>query len=143
VNWISMRWASGVIATVAGAWVCAGCGYAVTASDGTVFKQSKSVPDALPSALAASASRDLPCASENLQIERLEPEREYVISGCGLRVVYRVDTPTVATRRIELVSRSTVASAEVHRTDRKVAKAATGDDYRAGSAFSRSAKAAP
>jgi hypothetical protein len=108
---MSMKWTTTMVATVAGAWVCAGCGHTVTASDGTIFRQSAAMPDALQSALAASASRDLPCASDDLEVTRLEPSREYAVSGCGLRVVYRVDTPTVASRRVELVSRSAVASA--------------------------------
>jgi hypothetical protein len=97
--------------TIGAACACVGCGYAVTASDGTIFKQTEAVPDALSSALLASASRDLPCANSNLEVKRLEPEREYAVTGCGSRVIYRVDTPTVATKHIELVSRAFVGSA--------------------------------
>lgn len=110
VDWKSWGRAIGLSATVGGAWVCTGCGYSVTASDGTIFKQTERVPDAFSSALAASASHDIPCGSDHLDVKRLEPEREYAVTGCGLRVVYRVDTPTVATRRIELVSRAAVGS---------------------------------
>ena len=110
VNWKSLGRAIGSTAMVGGACLCAACGYTVTASDGTIFKQTERVPDALSSALAASASHDLPCGSDNLDVKRLEPERQYAVTGCGLRVVYKVDTPTVATRRIELVSRAAVGS---------------------------------
>ena len=109
-----MRAFGSLIVSAGGALVCAGCGYTVTATDGTIYKQSTSLPDALPSALLASAARDLPCASGDVEVKRIESEREYAVSGCGLRVVYRVDTPTVASRRIELVSRSAVAKAKAN-----------------------------
>jgi hypothetical protein len=68
------------------------------------------MPDALSSALAASAARDLPCASDNLEIRRLDAERQYEVSGCGSRVLYRVLTPTVTSKRIELVPRSSLTA---------------------------------
>jgi hypothetical protein len=83
----------------------AGCGSTVTASGGAVFRPSEAQPNALKSALAASASRDLPCASTNLDVRRDARVQEYVVTGCGSSVTYRVDTPTVASKRIELVSR--------------------------------------
>jgi hypothetical protein len=94
--------------TLGSAWVCGACGAAVTSSDGKIFRESAATPDALSSALAASASRDLPCASDNLEVSHLEAEREYAVTGCGSRVVYRVQTPTVLSKRVELVSHSTL-----------------------------------
>jgi hypothetical protein len=100
-----------MLTAIAAAWACIGCGYGVTATDGTSFRQSESFPDAVSAALSASAARDLACASGDLEIQRLEPEREWAVTGCGLRAVYRVDTPSVTSGRIELVSRTALASA--------------------------------
>jgi hypothetical protein len=94
------------IAAIGGLALCAGCGSAVTASNGSVFRSSEALPDALSLALVASASHDLPCAESNLDVRRLEAEREYAVTGCGSRVLYRVITPSLVSRRIELVSRS-------------------------------------
>ena len=85
-------------------WV--GCGSAVTASNGSVFRQTDATPNAFSSALAASATHDLPCADRNLEITHLEAQREYLVTGCGSRVLYHVLTPTLTSRRIELVSHS-------------------------------------
>jgi hypothetical protein len=103
-----LGWALRVGATIGGVWLCAGCGaYSVTATGGTVFQQSPATTlDPLLSALMASASRDLPCESSNLHMRRLDPERQYAVSGCGLRVVYHVLTPSLTSRRVELLSRS-------------------------------------
>jgi hypothetical protein len=92
----------------------AGCGTSVTASSGAVFKPSEAKPDALRSALAASAARDLPCASSNLDVRRDERELTYVVRGCGSQVTYRVMTPTVASKRIELVSRRQLTAENDH-----------------------------
>jgi hypothetical protein len=87
--------------------MCSACGaYTVTATGGTTYEQSATMPDPLSSALRASASRDLPCESEDLDIRRLGPERQYAVTGCGARVSYRALSPTLASREIELVSRS-------------------------------------
>jgi hypothetical protein len=97
-----------MVATIGSAFIGGGCGYAVTSSDGKIFRPCEATPDALSSALAASAARDLPCASDNLEVTHLEPERAYAVTGCGSRVVYRVQTPSVMSKRIELLSRSTM-----------------------------------
>jgi hypothetical protein len=95
-------------AILAAAATCVGCGgYVVTATDGTIFQESEEMPDSISSALARSASRDLPCESNRLDVRRLDPEREYAVTGCGRRVLYRVLSPGVTTRRVELLSRST------------------------------------
>lgn len=94
------------IGMIGGLLAWAGCGSAVTASNGSIFRQSEAMPDAFSSALAASAAHDLPCADADLEIAHLEAQREYSVTGCGLRVLYRVLTPTLTSRRIELVSRS-------------------------------------
>jgi hypothetical protein len=99
----------GIAAIGGGLVVCAGCGSAVTASNGSVFRSSDALPDAFSSALVASASHDLPCADNDLDVRRLELEREYAVTGCGSRVLYRVITPSLVSRRIELVSRSVIA----------------------------------
>jgi hypothetical protein len=83
-----------------------GCsGYAITATDGRVFASSDDPRSQLGAALTASGARDLPC-SEQLDVRRLDAERQYLVSGCGFHAVYAVDTPTVATRRLELMSRA-------------------------------------
>jgi hypothetical protein len=98
-----------VVPAILGAWGCAGCGaYTVAATSGTVYEQSSTVPDPLSSALRASASRDLPCGSQ-LLVTRLDDEREYVVAGCGMRGVYRALTPSLMSKRLELVSRSAPA----------------------------------
>jgi hypothetical protein len=99
-------WAVQAAAAIGGAWLVVGCGHSVTATSGTVFRPSTTTPDALTSALAASASHDLPCSSADLDVERLGPEREYAVTGCGARVLYRVLTPTPTGKRVELVSRA-------------------------------------
>jgi hypothetical protein len=104
-----------VFAAVGVVCVGAGCGSSVTASSGVVFKPSDANRDALKSALVASASRDLPCASSDLTVQRDARALQYVVSGCGSRVTYRVDTPTVASKRVELVNR-TQLTAENTRT---------------------------
>jgi hypothetical protein len=119
-----LRWLlSQGIATFGGAAMCAGCGYTVTASDGTLFRQSERMPDALSAALATSAAHDLPCSSADLGITRLETETKYLVTGCGSQVLYRVLTPSVASGRIELVSRSapTAEHPTVSRTTREPA----------------------
>ena len=103
----SSEWVLRMVATIGGAGVCAGCGaYTVTATGGTTFQQSGAMPDPLSSALRASASRDLVCESGDLGVERLDPEREYAVTGCGRRALYRALTPTLTSKRLELVSRS-------------------------------------
>jgi hypothetical protein len=103
----SSGWALRMGSRIGVAWLFAGCGtYAVTATGGTTFRQSESLPDPLSSALRASASRDLPCESGDLDVARLDAEREYSVTGCGLRVLYRALTPSLTSRRLELVSRS-------------------------------------
>jgi hypothetical protein len=93
-------------ATIGGAWLCAGCGaYTVTATGGTTFQRSETLPDPLSSALRSSASRDLPCERNDLDITRLDREREYAVTGCGRRVLYSALTPSLTSRRLELVSR--------------------------------------
>jgi hypothetical protein len=100
----SLGWALRVIG---GAWICAGCGaYTTTATDGAIFQQSGTLPDPASSALRASAARDLPCESSNVEVRRLEPERKYAVTGCGWRVLYHVVTPTLTSRRIDLLSRT-------------------------------------
>lgn len=102
-----LRWPLRVGATIGGIWLCAGCGaYSVTATGGTVFQQSETTPDPLVSALKASASRDLPCESNNLEMRRLDRERQYAVTGCGSSVLYRVLTPSLTGKRVELLSRS-------------------------------------
>ena len=112
-----------VVATIAGACVCAGCGYTVTATDGAVFTQKKAGPDVIASALAASASRDLPCESHDLEVERMAQEREYAVTGCGSTVVYRVDTPSLEHGRVELVSRSATHPSQVSRSSSRPGEA--------------------
>jgi hypothetical protein len=88
------------------AWLCMGCGaYTVVATDGAVFQQSGANPDPLSSALKVSAARDLPCESD-VEVQRLEAAREYAVSGCGGRVLYHALSPSLSTRRLDLVSRS-------------------------------------
>jgi hypothetical protein len=83
-----------------------GCsGYAITATDGRVFASSDDPRSQLGAALTASGARDLSC-SKQLDVRRLDAERQYLVSGCGFHAVYAVDTPTVATRRLELMSRA-------------------------------------
>lgn len=101
-----LAWVWPEIVTIGALLACAGCGSSVTASNGSIFRPSEAMPDAFSSALVASASHDLPCADSNLDVEHLVTEREYSVTGCGLRVLYRVMTPALNTRRIELVSRS-------------------------------------
>jgi hypothetical protein len=99
------------LGALCGAWLSAGCGaYTVTARGGTTFQASDTDPDPLSSALKVSASRDLPCESAGLELERLDPEREYAVTGCGFRVLYRARTPTLRSKRIELVSRAPTSS---------------------------------
>jgi len=99
-------------AGIAGVWLCTGCGaYAVTATGGTVFRQSGAIPDPMSSALRASASRDLPCESRDLDVRRLDAEREYVVTGCGRRALYRALTPTLTSKHLELVSASALSPA--------------------------------
>lgn len=79
----------------------------MTASNGAIFQQSEvTTDDAFSVALAASASHDLPCDQEALEVTHLEAQRVYAVTGCGSRVLYRVVTPTLVSRRIELISRS-------------------------------------
>jgi len=103
----SLGWAVRVGVTVGGTWICAGCGaYTATATDGAIFRQSATIPDPSLSALRASASRDLPCESSEVDIRRLDPERQYAVTGCGWRVLYRVLTPSLTSKRVELLSRT-------------------------------------
>jgi len=83
---------------------CAGCAETTTATDGRAFRRA-ATGDSISSALTASASHDLPC-SDTLEVRRLDPERAYEVTGCGWRAVYRVITPSVMSRRVELVNRS-------------------------------------
>ncbi len=95
--------------------LCAACGgYAVTATDGRIFQESATMPDSISSALLASASRDLPCGSEGLDVTRLDPDRQYQVTGCGRRVLYRVLTPSLTRRRVELISRTLLSQAIDH-----------------------------
>ncbi len=95
------------IAALCAALTLGGCGYAITSTDGRVFPRADRAPDeALSSALTASASHDLGCPADQLEITRLDRQREYAARGCGTRALYRVDTPSVARGRVELVSRS-------------------------------------
>jgi hypothetical protein len=103
----------------AGACVLTGCGYAVTASDGTVFRQSEASPHALASALVASGARDLRCPTDELEVQRLPQEREYAVTGCGARDLYRVGTPALNRGRVELVSRS-AAPRDVGRSEQRL-----------------------
>jgi hypothetical protein len=103
----SLKSIIGVLTASGAALLCAGCAYTIKASDGTLFERSNAEPDALSSALAVSASHDLPCASGDVEIVHMESEREYAVMGCGSRVVYRVLTPSPAEARVELVSRGT------------------------------------
>jgi hypothetical protein len=96
----------GRVAMMGGASLAAGCGYSVTATNGTTFPQGAGGSETVSTALMASATHDLPCASESLEVARLEDEREYSVTGCGSRVLYRVVTPSLTSRRVELVSRS-------------------------------------
>jgi hypothetical protein len=83
-----------------------GCGgYAISATDGSVFARSDDARGQLTSALIASGSRDLPCSTQ-LEVRRLDAERQYLVSGCGSQVLYDVETPTIGTRRVELLSRA-------------------------------------
>jgi hypothetical protein len=92
-----------------GAWACGGCAYAVTTSAGVTVEQSARNPDPLSSALRMSASRDLGCEASGLSLERLDAERQYAVTGCGRRALYRAVTPTPTTKRLELVSSSAAA----------------------------------
>jgi hypothetical protein len=104
ISVISRRWVLRVSATFVGAWGVAGCaGYSVTATDGRVFAESDNSLHQLASALSASASHDLPCAG-TLEVRRLAEQRQYVVAGCGSLAIYEVDTPSIGTRRLELVS---------------------------------------
>jgi hypothetical protein len=106
VNAKTFRQMLGAIGPLCGISMASGCGYAITASDGRAFRQSPTVAEPILSALAESASHDLPCSSASLQISRLEAEKQYAVDGCGSSVVYRVLTPTLTRRYVELVSRS-------------------------------------
>lgn len=98
------RWLLRVTVMLGGTVWCAGCAETTTATDGRAFRQA-SAGDSISSALMASASHDLPC-SDSLDIRRLDPQRAYEVTGCGWRAVYRVVTPSVMNRRVELVNRS-------------------------------------
>jgi hypothetical protein len=103
----SFGWVLPIVATIGGAWMSTGCGaYSVTATGGTTYRQSGTTPDPLSSALRESASRDLPCDNADLAVSRLEPQQEYLVAGCGRSVAYRAITPTVTSKRLELVTRS-------------------------------------
>jgi hypothetical protein len=102
-----LRWALGVGVAIGGTWLCAGCGaYAVTATDGTIFRTSETMPDPTPAALRSSAAHDLPCESNGVDIRRLDPERAYAVTGCGRSLLYGVLTPTPMSWRVQLLSRS-------------------------------------
>lgn len=108
----SLRWGLQTAATIGAAWLCAGCGaYTVTSTSGTIYRQSAALPDPMWTALRASASRDLPCDSDHLDVTRLEPQRAYAVTGCGRRVLYRALTPSLTSRHLELVSHSSVPPA--------------------------------
>ncbi len=106
----SLRWAWRLSVAAGAACTCTACTATITATDGRVFHESKDTPDSVSSALLASAARDLPCATENLDVTRLDPERRYAVTGCGRGVVYRVLTPSLTTRRVELVASTPVAA---------------------------------
>jgi hypothetical protein len=109
-----LSWALRLSATIGGAWMCAGCGaYSVTTTGGTVFEQSGTAPDPLAMALRASASRDLNCESGEIDVQRLELEREYAVTACGESALYRVVTPSLRSKRVELLSRSPSSPAGV------------------------------
>jgi len=104
-----LGWTLRMSAAMGGVWVLAGCGaYSVTSTGGAVY-QSATVLDPSSSALEASATRDLPCDGADLDIQRLDAERQYAVTGCGWRVLYRVLTPSLTSRRVELVSRAPAA----------------------------------
>jgi hypothetical protein len=125
-----LGWAFRGSAMVGSALLCMGCGgYAITATDGTVFQQSETSQDSVASALTASASRDLPCASNELDVRRLDPERRYVVSGCGRRVSYRVLTPSLTQRRLELVSRSTLPTVGDHPVSLRMSQEGLGERH--------------
>jgi len=111
------------IGMIGGLLTWAGCGSAVTASNGSIFRQTDTTSDAFSVALAASASHDLPCADRNLEVTHLQAQREYLVTGCGSRVLYRVLTPTLTSRRIELVSRSALATPKSVEAESKSAAA--------------------
>ena len=104
-----------VAAAVVGLGGVTGCGgYAITATNGTVFADATNVRAQVSDALIASASRDLPCTSE-LELRRLDADRLYEVSGCGERVRYDIETPSIRTRRVTLVEREAqVAKAATH-----------------------------
>ena len=102
-----LGWTMRAMATIGGAWICAGCGaHTVTATGGATFREADTLPDPMSSALKASAAHDLPCDSAYVDVKRLEAEREYEVTGCGYRVLYRAETPSVRSKQLELVSRA-------------------------------------
>lgn len=102
----SLGWWLMMGAAIGGAWLCAGCAYSVTAVGGKTFEQSGTLPDAMSSALRASAAHDLSCETSSVEMRRVDPDREYEVTGCGQRLRYRALTPTPTSKRLELVSRS-------------------------------------
>jgi hypothetical protein len=101
---------AGSVALVA---TCAGCSFSVLATDGSeTFSETASDP-VLP-ALIDSGIRDLPCSPDKIHVTDLSgaevratrgAQTQFVETGCGFRVVYRVPD-SGRYRRIELVSRS-------------------------------------
>src|ERR1700689_711565 len=60
-----------VVGATGGALICTGCGPGTaTATDGTLFVESAKTPDPVSSALVWSGARDLPCAIDQVHIER-------------------------------------------------------------------------
>jgi hypothetical protein len=99
--------------TILGAWIFAGCGGTITATDGTVFPypgahvQHAGEADPEASALRASGAHDLPCPVDKIDaVSRLPiPDAiEYAVTGCGWRAVY-VD-PSSTSGRLVLLSRA-------------------------------------
>jgi hypothetical protein len=103
-----------VVATIGSAWACTACGaYSVTATGGATFQQTGTAPDPMGPALRASAARDLPCESADVDVRRLDAERQYAVTGCGRRAFYRALTPTLHGKRLELVSSSTLLAGDM------------------------------
>ncbi len=96
--------------------MCAGCSFSVIATDGsTTFSETSSDP--IFGALIDSGIRDLPCGPDKIHVTDLSGAEyrstrgkasQFVESGCGFRVVYRVPDHGEY-RRIELASRSPLA----------------------------------